>query len=173
MTYTMNEAHVYFDNRLGGEIGSEEELQMVLHMCRAFELAGYNTDRPFDEHLASSMEARCATCSGALIPTDSGPVCFYHVNDWEERYEAEQDRMRELYEDDCPPYGLNRPAFYPSEKNDIWHHECESFDCTKVVIYDDEPYCFAHSPDEGSSVRGYSASESFFLRNPAWLDDAM
>lgn len=129
MSYTMNDINVYFDNRLGGEIGSEMELQMVLHMCRAFELAGYNADRPFDEHLAASMEARAG--------------------------------------DDCPPHGIDRP------NDGIWHHDCERFDCGKVVIYDDEPYCFEHSPDSGSSVAGYSAREDFYLRNPAWLDDAM
>ena len=39
----------------------------------------------------------------------------------------------------------------------IFHHNCEHPGCGKIVIFDDEPLCFAHSPDEGSSVRGYSA----------------
>lgn len=28
--------------------------------------------------------------------------------------------------------------------------------CTRTVEFDDEPFCFEHSPDEGSSVTGYS-----------------
>lgn len=44
-------------------------------------------------------------------------------------------------------------------KNGIFEHECEMQGCDRKVIYDDEPWCFTHSPDEGSSVRGYSAFE--------------
>lgn len=40
----------------------------------------------------------------------------------------------------------------------IFPHKCESSGCSRMVQYDDEPYCFTHSPDEGSSVRGYSAA---------------
>lgn len=36
-------------------------------------------------------------------------------------------------------------------------HPCEQLGCNKTVIFDDEPFCFAHSPDEGSSAIGYSA----------------
>lgn len=43
------------------------------------------------------------------------------------------------------------------EHEGIFPHECEFQDCDVVVQYDDEPFCFAHSPDEGSSVMGYSA----------------
>lgn len=35
-------------------------------------------------------------------------------------------------------------------------HPCDSPGCTHMVQYDDEPYCFTHSPDSGSSVSGYS-----------------
>lgn len=35
-------------------------------------------------------------------------------------------------------------------------HPCEMSGCDKMVPYDDEPYCFDHSPDEGSHVMGYS-----------------
>lgn len=35
-------------------------------------------------------------------------------------------------------------------------HPCEFVGCTNVVAYDDEPYCFVHSPDSGSYVPGYS-----------------
>lgn len=38
-------------------------------------------------------------------------------------------------------------------------HGCTMPGCTYAdsdVCYDDEPYCFDHSPDEGSAVSGYS-----------------
>jgi hypothetical protein len=44
-------------------------------------------------------------------------------------------------------------------ENGIFRHKCEQDGCDRYVIYDDEPFCFTHSPDEGSSVRGYSAFE--------------
>lgn len=39
----------------------------------------------------------------------------------------------------------------------LFPHKCEHSGCDSIVSYDDEPYCFTHSPDSGSSVRGYSA----------------
>jgi len=39
----------------------------------------------------------------------------------------------------------------------IFPHKCEMPTCVHVVQYDDEPYCFKHSPDSGSSEYGYSA----------------
>ena len=39
----------------------------------------------------------------------------------------------------------------------LFPHECEEAGCDRIVQYNDEPGCFIHSPDEGSSVRGYSA----------------
>jgi hypothetical protein len=41
----------------------------------------------------------------------------------------------------------------------VYPHNCEYVGCDKIVTYDDEPYCFTHSPDSGSSVRGYSVSD--------------
>ena len=35
-------------------------------------------------------------------------------------------------------------------------HPCEAEGCNMTVPFDDEPYCFTHSPDEGSHVPGYS-----------------
>ena len=35
-------------------------------------------------------------------------------------------------------------------------HPCAEYGCEHTVLFDDEPYCYTHSPDEGSSVRGYS-----------------
>ena len=39
----------------------------------------------------------------------------------------------------------------------LFPHKCQSYGCDARPIYNDEPFCFTHSPDEGSSVRGYSA----------------
>lgn len=39
----------------------------------------------------------------------------------------------------------------------IFPHNCEEPGCIKQVQFDDEPKCFQHSPDSGSSVKGYSA----------------
>lgn len=35
-------------------------------------------------------------------------------------------------------------------------HPCDRQGCDNTVPYDDEPYCFTHSPDSGSDVPGYS-----------------
>lgn len=48
--------------------------------------------------------------------------------------------------------------------NAIFCHQCLSVDCDVVVQYDDEPYCFVHSPDEGSDLPGFSARETLALR---------
>jgi len=39
----------------------------------------------------------------------------------------------------------------------MYPHQCEHKDCIATSYYDDEPWCFYHSPDAGSSVKGYSA----------------
>lgn len=36
-------------------------------------------------------------------------------------------------------------------------HKCVTPGCETIVQLDDEPWCFVHSPDEGSSLAGYSA----------------
>jgi len=38
---------------------------------------------------------------------------------------------------------------------------CEQPGCISRPAYDDEPFCFAHSPDEGSSFKDYSAVKKF------------
>jgi len=43
----------------------------------------------------------------------------------------------------------------------LFPHPCEREGCDKNCIYDDEPFCFAHSPDSGSSIKGYSAYKKF------------
>lgn len=53
--------------------------------------------------------------------------------------------------------------------NDItmgtFRHKCEFEGCENYIIYDDEPLCYKHSPDSGSSVKGYSA----FAKQPEFL----
>lgn len=41
--------------------------------------------------------------------------------------------------------------------NGVYKHQCLRNQCQVIVEYDDEPYCFVHSPNEGSSVPGFSA----------------
>lgn len=35
-------------------------------------------------------------------------------------------------------------------------HPCENKNCSAIVPYDDEPWCFNHSQNSGSHVPGYS-----------------
>lgn len=39
----------------------------------------------------------------------------------------------------------------------IFPHKCITDGCERTVELDDEPWCFTHSPDSGSSLPGYSA----------------
>jgi hypothetical protein len=41
--------------------------------------------------------------------------------------------------------------------DDACTHKCEHPDCNRIVQYHDEPYCFTHSPDSGSSIPGYDS----------------
>lgn len=41
----------------------------------------------------------------------------------------------------------------------VYPHECTEPTCNLIVMYDDEPKCFKHSPDSGSVVVGYSARQ--------------
>lgn len=60
--------------------------------------------------------------------------------------------------DHDPLYCKNCDRAKPMHTYVFWH-ECEEPGCDTEVEYDDEPKCFTHSPDEGSSVLGYSARE--------------
>jgi hypothetical protein len=42
-------------------------------------------------------------------------------------------------------------------------HPCDYEGCDNIVMYDDEPYCYEHSPDSGSSFIGYSYKASHNL----------
>lgn len=41
----------------------------------------------------------------------------------------------------------------------VFVHQCISPGCGTLVEYDDEPCCFKHSPDSGSSLPFYSARQ--------------
>lgn len=44
----------------------------------------------------------------------------------------------------------------------VFWHECDELGCHIMIEFEDEPKCFDHSPDEGSSVPGYSARAKVF-----------
>jgi hypothetical protein len=44
-----------------------------------------------------------------------------------------------------------------AQEDGVFVHECEANGCGVMVEFDDEPFCFTHSPDKGSSMPGYSA----------------
>ena len=70
--------------------------------------------------------------------------------------------------DACDPHGIERPVAVfaePDPELDVMQraigtgsipHPCVIPGCYDVVPYDDEPWCYTHSPDEGSNKRGYS-----------------
>jgi hypothetical protein len=45
----------------------------------------------------------------------------------------------------------------------IFRHKCIESSCSEFVMYDDEPWCYDHSPDEGSSLPGYSAYQQEYI----------
>lgn len=52
--------------------------------------------------------------------------------------------------------------YVPMTKSTDYHscgdecrHQCEYPGCDRMIQFHDEPFCFTHSPDEGSSVTGY------------------
>lgn len=62
--------------------------------------------------------------------------------------------------DECPPDGIERPLTTVVSDEYPDRHPCIFVGCEHTVQFDDEPYCYTHSPDSGSSVRGYSYRES-------------
>ena len=48
-------------------------------------------------------------------------------------------------------------ATIPEVHDGIYPHECIIATCKTMVAFDDEPYCFVHSPDSGSSFPAFSA----------------
>lgn len=53
----------------------------------------------------------------------------------------------------------NGPILWCTNHLGLYPHKCVIDGCDRRVIYDDEPWCFTHSPDEGSSLYGWSAYE--------------
>lgn len=62
------------------------------------------------------------------------------------------------------------PGCKEKHERDVWCHKhwgyyphrCEDDRCMRTVQFDDEPMCYTHSPDEGSSKKGYSAYKKAF-----------
>lgn len=44
--------------------------------------------------------------------------------------------------------------------HEIYPHKCVILTCDEIVQFDDEPWCFKHSPDSGSYLLGYSAKKA-------------
>jgi hypothetical protein len=57
--------------------------------------------------------------------------------------------------DDCAQTRTN--IFWCDQHFGFFRHDCITPGCDSKVLYDDEPWCFVHSPDAGSSKPGYSA----------------
>lgn len=60
---------------------------------------------------------------------------------------------------DCnnPTVNQHNTTMWCSEHYGLYRHKCSRAGCRTLVLYNDEPWCFTHSPDEGSSVKGYNA----------------
>jgi len=63
---------------------------------------------------------------------------------------------------DEPSVDIHKDTRWCGKHYGIYPHQCEYLGCGRIVQYDDEPWCFTHSPDSGSSVRGYSAYDKVF-----------
>ena len=60
----------------------------------------------------------------------------------------------------CDQEAVPGPAYpdqWCSQHYGLYPHTCGYAGCDRTVQYDDEPWCFTHSPDSGSSVKHYSA----------------
>jgi hypothetical protein len=58
---------------------------------------------------------------------------------------------------DYSPYDPVKEKSMYHDCGDACLHECEHPGCDRKIPYHDEPYCFTHSPDSGSSVPGYDS----------------
>jgi hypothetical protein len=91
--------------------------------------------------------------------------------------------------DECNPHGIERPTLVfnttPQERPTVrfeqptpgyepydGKHPCAYDGCNFTVLFDDEPYCYTHSPDSGSNVPGYSyrAEQDMRTANKLWGD---
>lgn len=71
-----------------------------------------------------------------------------------------------------PDCSTNRERDFWCHKHwGLFPHKCKHNDCDSRVSYDDEPFCFTHSPDEGSSFRGYSAYLEQREIDDPWVQD--
>ncbi len=60
---------------------------------------------------------------------------------------------------------VGKYTIHPAPATDNYHicdehtcrHVCEERGCESHILYHDEPFCFKHSPDSGSSFRNYDS----------------
>ena len=57
-------------------------------------------------------------------------------------------------------HGIEVPKYEHHSCGDECRHKCEQSSCERMVSSHDEPYCFTHSPDSGSSVPGYDSRKN-------------
>lgn len=98
-----------------------------------------------------SDKITCPRCGAFEVPTKEGPHTgmFCELCALAERHG--------LIDDDDEVLEVDVDLDGHVTMHAIFRHKCEHRGCAHVVQYDDEPYCFEHSPDSGSSVPGYSA----------------
>jgi hypothetical protein len=51
-------------------------------------------------------------------------------------------------------------CMFQDEEDENQMHKCELGLCENIVPFDDEPYCYQHSPNSGSVLIGYSYKRS-------------
>lgn len=114
-----------------------------------------------EDHIEMNIEARHFT--DEPYAHESWQLTLYSYPDVQEAVNVHLTyvgAVPDLLRDTCVYYG----CYAPRERDNWCHthwglflHQCTEPGCPSTVRYDDEPYCFTHSPDEGSSRRGWSA----------------
>jgi len=136
----------------------ERAMNLILAAAIAYEQQGDDAVPVQCEARNASGSGRCVRQSTAVVNDRS--VCAHHAR-WAEAQPTSVDS--------APAHGIARPSVPGYEVFD-GRHPCEFVGCDHSVQFDDEPYCFTHSPDEGSSVKGYSfkAKHADAIANRLW-----
>ncbi len=106
---------------------------------------------------------RCPNCQSALERKGrEGDLwgCVYNCKQqWRITFEAVDAALTSMFVNVAKEAitDLHHQERTPKVNDGVFPHECEEEGCPWIVPFDDEPKCFTHSPDSGSSVRGYSA----------------
>jgi hypothetical protein len=67
--------------------------------------------------------------------------------------------MQTTKPDNLKAHNISVPEYHSC--GDECRHKCQHIGCDSMISYHDEPYCFTHSPDSGSSVPGYDSRTPF------------